>query len=290
MRQETATVKEQKLWKQIQELKQEQEEKPELKQKIEQLECELSAIQGKDINAIEAENITLRKKALNFEKELQELRKRYSELRKIFGSLEPNSQTRDNESELLKETKLAKLLLRKYSNAINEKEAKTVGEIKSLINKEDLTIQAIIQDLKPENYKLEEHYMQTAEKVLNYLTEEIQYTKADFGINFWLEPKEILEAGISDDEDLAVLLCNLLYALGDEKAEVAITELDNLTTHAIVITEFKEKTYFLDPSQKSSFAKYSGNAEKVLKEFEFKGAKIRRFLYKFNSEKYEQFI
>jgi len=285
----TKTEQEQKLWKEIQDLKEQQkkQETQELKKKIEKLECELATVQGKDITALEAENITLRKKTISSEKELQELRKRYSELRKVFGSLEPEVEKKTvNENE----SKLAKILLRKYAELINEKETKTVGEIKALVNKEDLTVQAIVQEIKPENYKLEQNYLETAEKAHNYLIEEIEFARADFGINFWLEPKEILEAGVSDDEDLAVLLCSLLYALGDEKAQVVITELDNLTTHAIVTTEFKGKFYLLDPSQKTRFSKFSGNPDDVLKEFDFKGAKIKRFLYKFNAINYEQFI
>lgn len=287
----TATEQEQKLWKELQNLKEKQEktQNPDLEKRIDKLECEISAIQGKDITAIEAENITLRKKAIAQEKELLDLRKRYAELRKVFGSLGIGDQKK-TEAKTENESKLAKMLLRKYAQTINEKETKTVGEIKELVNKKDLTIQAIIQDLKPENYNFEKDYLQTAEKVLEYLNEEIEYAKADFGINFWLEPKEILEAGVSDDEDLAVMLCSALFELGDDKAQVVITELDNLTTHAIVITEHKGNFYILDPSQKHHVEKFAGKKETALAEFEFKNAKIKRFLYKFNAENYEQFL
>lgn len=284
--QETSTQKEQKILKKIQELKS-TEKSQESKEEIERLECELSAIQGKDINAIEAENIVLRKKAITLEKELNEARKRYSEMRKIFGSIEGK---KPEDSEGQNEAKLARLLLKKYSQLINEKEAKTVGEIKKLVTKDDLTIQAIAQEIKPEQYSFEKNYEQTAEKALKSITEDIEYAKADFGINFWLEPKEIMEAGTSDDEDLAVMLCSTLYTLGDEKAQVVIAELDNLSTHAMVTTETNGKFYILDPSQKHSFGKFSGKKEEALKAFEFKGAKIKRFLYKFNTENYEQFI
>ena len=286
---ESMTEQEQKLLRQIQELKEKQksQESAGARGEIEKLECELSALQGKDITALEAENITLRKKATSLEKELQELRKRYSELRKIFGSLEPGVEKKPAAE---KESTLARIIIKKYASVINEKETKTVGEIKALVNKDDLTVQAIVNDLKPEGYSFEKQYLETAEKTLQYITEEIEYVRADFGINFWLEPKEILEAGVSDDEDLAVLLCACLYALGDEKAQVVITELDNLTTHALVIAEIKGKFYILDPSQKTAFSKYSGEQAKCLEEFEFKSAKIKRFLYKFNASNYEQFV
>jgi len=283
--QETKTGKEQKILRKIQELKG-LEKSEENGEKMERLECELSAVQGKDINAIETENIVLRKKTIMLEKELNESRKKCSEMRKIFGSLETETAQRQED----KEGKLARLLLKKYSALINEKESKTVGEIKKLVNKADLTIQAIVQEIKPQGYMFEKDYLHIAGKALDYLTEEIEYAKADFGINFWLEPKEIMEAGASDDEDLAVMLCSTLYALGDEKAQVVIVELDNLSTHAIVTTEIAEKFYILDPSQKHFFGKFSGKKEEALKAFDFKNARIKRFLYKFNSEGYEQFI
>ena len=82
----------------------------------------------------------------------------------------------------------------------------------------------------------------------------------------------------------------MLFALGDEKAAVIIAELDNLRTHAFVATEFNQKFYIFDASQKHGFTDFSGIKEDVLKKYSFKGAKIKRFLYKFNNETYEQFM
>ncbi|MBS3057570.1 MAG: hypothetical protein J4415_02980 [Candidatus Diapherotrites archaeon] len=186
--------------------------------------------------------------------------------------------------------RLYKLLLDKYSSLINEKETKTVGEIKALVNSEDLTIQGIASAHRPENYEFGAHYLQAAESAYNFICGEISYIPSELGLDIWLAPKEILSAKIADDSDLAVLLCSVLYALGDEKAEVVVAELENANTHAFAITEFEGKFILLDPAQKRPFMEFSGEKEKVLGQYSFNGAKIRHFLYKFNAQNYEQFV
>lgn len=194
----------------------------------------------------------------------------------------------DNENGL--RLRLYKLLLDKYSSLINEKETKTVGEIKALVNADDLTIQGIASQHRPENYDFSRDYPQSAENAYNFICGEISYIPSDLGLDIWLSPNEILSAKIADDSDLAVLLCSVLYALGDEKAEVVVAELENANTHAFAITEIDGKFILLDPSQKRPFMEFSGEKEKVLEQYSFNGAKIRHFLYKFNAQSYEQFV
>ena len=186
--------------------------------------------------------------------------------------------------------RLYKLLLQKYSETINEREKRTIGEIKALVNGEDLTIQSVLEDFKPEKYDFKSHYSKAAEKAFEFVSNEIDFIEPDINLNYWLTPKEIMTEKIGDDEDLALFLCSLLAGLGDEKAEVVIAELDNLKTHAFVITEIDEKFYALDPSQKHGFSEFCGRKEEVLLKYEFNSAKIKRFLYRFNAKNYEQFI
>ncbi|MDP6670326.1 MAG: hypothetical protein QGI60_00740 [archaeon] len=186
--------------------------------------------------------------------------------------------------------KLYKMLLQKYSDLINEHEKRTIGEIKGLVNGEDLTIQSILTDLKPENYNFEKDYIETAKKVFEFVTSEIKFVDPGLNLNYWLSPKEIFLSHVSDDEDLAVFLCSLLLALEDENAVILVCELDNLKTHAVVVTESKEKFTLLDPSQGHDFNEFSGEREDVLQKYSFGGAKIKRLLYKFNHSTYEQFV
>ncbi|MDO8537621.1 MAG: transglutaminase-like domain-containing protein [archaeon] len=196
----------------------------------------------------------------------------------------------DQENDREKEFKLYKFLLNKYSEIINKSETKTIGEIKALIDSNDLTIQSILEEIRPIDFEFEKHYFECAKKAFEYLCNEIDFVETNIDINFWLTPKEVRELKTSDDEDFAVFLCTLLSALGDEKAFVVISQMDNLTTHAFVITEIEGKFILLDPSQKHSFEEFAGKKIEVMQNYSFKGAKIKKFLYKFNNKEYEQFL
>ena len=186
--------------------------------------------------------------------------------------------------------KLYKLLLKKYAHLINSAEKKTIGEIKSLVNPEDLTIQALLSEFKPDDFEFQRDFIPTAKKLFDFLISEITYVKAELDINYWLTPKEIISNKLGDDEDLAVFLCSILTALGDENAAVLICELDDLSTHAAVFTEFKDKSYLLDPCQNHDFDAFSGDRKQILQAYHFNNAAIKRFIYQFNSKEYKQFL
>lgn len=186
--------------------------------------------------------------------------------------------------------KLYRLLLKKYSDLINEREKKTIGEVKGLINGEDLTIQSIVSEFKPENYDFERDYLNTARKAFEFVKKEIYFTKADIDLDYFLSPLEIMTEKVADDEDQAVFLCSMLFALGDESASVVIAEMDDLTTHAFVVIEHEGKAYFLDATQEHGFEEFSGRTEEVLKKYSFNNTKIKRLLYKFNHFEYKSFI
>lgn len=195
----------------------------------------------------------------------------------------------EGEKAQLKE-RLYEALLKKYKDLINDSEKKTVGEVKALVNKNDLTIQMFVSRFKPEDYDFERHFLPTARKCYDFLVNEVDYYKLGFDLNFWLKPEEILKYKIADDEDLAVFLCSLLYALGNGKSEVLICEMDDFSTHAITITEHQGEFILLDASQKEAFGRFKGDKEKVLADYSFEGKKIKRPLYKFNHQSYEQFV
>ena len=186
--------------------------------------------------------------------------------------------------------KLYRLLLKKYSETINEKEEKTIGEVKAMVNADDLTIQGVVAGFKGEGYDFEKGYPDAAKQAFEFVKKEIHYVKADIDIDYFLSPVEIMTEKVADDEDQAVFLCSLLLALGDEGASVLIAELENLSTHAFVVIEYDEKAHFLDPTQDHSFDEFSGQTEEVLKKYSFNNKKIKRLLYKFNRYEYKSFI
>jgi hypothetical protein len=188
------------------------------------------------------------------------------------------------------ELKLCKYLLEKYADIINEREKRTIGEIKALVDGNDLSIQSFIEDFKGAAYSFQTDYEKTLQLVLDFVKKEITFVDADLNVNYWLTLREILEAKVADDEDLAVFLCAAMKALGDNSAEVIIAELDNLRTHAFVSTQIGNDFLILDPAQDHAFEEYKGEKLSVIKKYSFQKQKIKRFLYRFNSEKYEQFL
>jgi len=182
------------------------------------------------------------------------------------------------------ELKLCKFLLQKYADIVNEREQRTIGEIKGLVDGTDLTIQSIVEDTKAENYET------SLRNIYKFIVDEISYIDPELSLNYWMSAREIMEIKVADDEDLAVFLCACMKALGDEKAEVIIAELDNLQTHAFVSTDLGGKFLILDTAQKHTFETYFGDKTKILTEYTFNKSKIKRYLYRFNSEKYEQFL
>jgi len=188
------------------------------------------------------------------------------------------------------EVKLCKYLLSKYADVINEREKRTIGEIKSLVDGNDLTVQSFVSDFKDSAYSFENDYEKSLKEVFDFTTKEISFVDADLNVNYWLAPREILEVKVADDEDLAVFLCACLKALEDDGAEVIIAELDNLKTHAFVATQIKGEFLILDPAQEVKFDSFRGTKTEVIKKYSFQGQKIKRFLYRFNSQKYEQFL
>lgn len=226
--------------------------------------------------------------------------------------------------------KILRILLSRYSAIINEKEQKTVGEIKAMVSKDDLTIQSVAQSFSGEKYSFPENYNSVAEKCFKFVRDEITTFEPDLGISYWLLPKDIVAEKVADDEDKAILLCSLLYCLGDINAEVVIAELENGLPHAFVATEFfpgqaaaqfgaaglsqippkstpenspmagdentsistpqvQGKFCILDPCQQAEFGQYCGQKQDVLAMYAYKESKIKKFLYRFNNSKYEQY-
>ncbi len=183
-----------------------------------------------------------------------------------------------------------KMLLDKYAPLINEKEQRNIGEVKALIAPEDLSIQSLLTQFKPETYTYERDYLFTAQQVFEFITREIRYVPNDLTINFWLNPKDILTHKVSDDEGLAVLLCTCVRALGDVQAFVYVMEMEDLRTHAVVMSDINGKTLLLDPSVAHGFFKYYGEKSFVFKKYRFDGKKLKRALYRFNAETYEPFL
>lgn len=192
--------------------------------------------------------------------------------------------------EKTKELTLSKFLLQKYSDQINQREQRTIGEIKALVDGTDLTIQNIVTEFKDSTYEFNENYEEILTKVFNFIKDELEFVETNFGVNYWLSANEVMQIKVVDDEDFAVFTCSCMRALGDIKAEVIIAELDDFKTHAFVSTTIGEKFLILDPAQKHEFNAFFDTKTNVIRNYKFNEAHIKRFLYRFNYDKYEQFL
>ncbi|MBN2126965.1 MAG: hypothetical protein JW703_01070 [Candidatus Diapherotrites archaeon] len=246
---------------------------------------------------IQLEELSSPVKKVSLSEENIELKHKIEELNKKIIKLENEAINSVNGQQKLDKRNIEEkmfllyfILLQKYASIVNDFEKKTVGELKSLINAEDLSIISLAESFKKEDYSFESDYFDACRNAFEYVRDEIDFVKAKLNINFWLTPNEIMKYRLGDDEDQAVFLCSLLLVLGDKKAEVVIAEMDDLSSHAFVITEINEKFFLLDATQNKDFEEFSGDKKEVLIKYSFKNTKIKKFLYRFNNEKYEQFI
>ncbi len=287
------TYLEQAIWKKIQEIEEKKEKETdfdrlnELNNRIAFLKESLSELQGQSVPALEKELFELKKENEGLESENKGLKKTLAKFRSQYGSITEGQSEMDSSQHLFK---LYRALLEKYSDLINSTERKTIGEIKSLIDPSDLTIQSLVNEYKPEKYEFERDYLSAAKKLFEFVSRRIKFVQCDLELNFWLNPKEILEQGVAEAEDLSVMLCTLLLALGDEDAEVVIAEMEDARVHAFVTTEFNGKFILLDPCQVHEFEEFSGTKTEALQNYSFEGQKVKRYLYKFNNKVYESFI
>lgn len=285
---------EQAIWREILELEeqktreQEFDRLNELNNKARLLKEKLSELHGENIQALQQETIELRTELEELRKKNRILKKHLIKLRQSYGEINGRKELIDKEQ---KELRLCKLLLNKYSSSINEN-VLTIHELKSIINPNDLSIQSLISGFKQENYEFEKQFLETAKQLYDYLCKNTEFIHSDLEINFWLNPKEVLAKGIGESEDLSVLLCSAMIALGNQETEIMVFELEDGTVHSLVKIIFENKAYLLDLSQKNPFEQFSASAEKqeeLLQQYSFEEKKIKRVLYKFNNKEYEMF-
>jgi hypothetical protein len=80
-----------------------------------------------------------------------------------------------------------------------------------------------------------------------------------------------------------------MRALEDKNAFVYVMEMEDGSTHALVLSTINGVTLLLDPSLQHGLFKYYGDKGHVFKKYQFNGKKIKRALYRFNNDAYEQF-
>lgn len=231
---------------------------------------------------------SLREQLQKSEQELDTVKQQYETLREQYGSLH---QDEANEPPLRLRNKFYRQLLERFAPLINEHTKKTVGEIKTLIEPKDLSVQSLVLEAVGEAYDSTTQFSDKLNHVVNHLRERVQFVPNDTQVNGWLTPTEALEWGCADEEDLAVLLASVALALKVDEVFVVVAEMEKGSAHAFNLLHHQENFFIIDLTQNHALNAFEkNNAEEALNSFTYQNQPIKRLLYRFNRESYEQFF
>lgn len=242
---------------------------------------ELESLQeGKSIKTAYAQ---LMEEHQTLTKQFNQLKEQVETLQHASGPLTDNSISTDKQR-----LSFYRAILEKFSPLLQEKATKTVGEIKALVDEDDLTVQMLAEEFRSDE---EMSFWEKLSAFCIKLREHVQIVQNDSAINCWFTPQEIMENKVADDEDVAVLVAAVSKALGADDVFVVIVELNNNQPHAFNLVKKDEKWAAIDASQpeKEPFPKNS-TMEEALDSFRVGDEPIKRALYRFNRESYEQFF
>ncbi|MBN1159959.1 MAG: hypothetical protein JXA43_01835 [Candidatus Diapherotrites archaeon] len=188
------------------------------------------------------------------------------------------------------ELEVSKVILHRYAEYINKQEAKSISEIKAMVNPEDLTVLSLVKKFTTElkGYSYPSGYERAARVAFEYVRDEITALPKSSGIAYWLYPEDVIKVKAGDNEDQAILLCSILRALGDEDAHVAVVQIDDGTMHSFVMAKINGKTTILDPSQKHAFDKFQGSEQDAIIKYRLGESRISKVVYKFNDKYYTE--
>jgi hypothetical protein len=201
---------------------------------------------------------------------------------------------------------LYRLVIERYKDYINEREQKTIPMLKSLVNPDDTTVQALktrfvlaVEEAKKQaagetvvetrelGYSYENDFLDAARLAFEY-AQGLGRTNSELSISFWLTFAEVVEHGVADAFDRALLLCSILESLGSNDAKVTVLGLEDGSTHPAV-TFGSDRLVLLDPSNPNArFGELAGQskAELVVGFETGDGRKAARVEYEFNRDEY----
>ncbi len=232
------------------------------------------------------QNIKLKGELNETRLERENLKVRVKELEDFVKNLSGSKNVSTSIKDSIK-NKYYEQILEKYKDLINERERKTISQIKSSINPFDLTIKSIISKYKPIGYEYSKDYIETLRKIYVFLKSEVDVVKTDVKILYWLDPTTILKNKLSDEQDISAMLCSIMQGMNDFESMVWVVLLDDDSTHAFVKTKYKNQNYIFDLTQKGPFEMFTNTDEnKLVADYKYNGHKIKKVIYKYNQNKY----
>ncbi|MDO8340123.1 MAG: hypothetical protein Q7T16_05715 [Candidatus Burarchaeum sp.] len=183
---------------------------------------------------------------------------------------------------LRRKVALYRRVIERYRDMIEKAETKTVTELRSLIVPEDPEVvklrDEILEEFRP--YIYQQHFEQVARKAYQYVLGEL--ANEELPVDFWLEPRDMIELRAADEMDKAVLLCSLLRSLECETAKVVVES--NGERHVFVGFQVGGRYVLMDPAHKKIV---EGEREDVLIK-QFGGG--RKNVYEFNDKEYDEIV
>ncbi|MDD3178130.1 MAG: hypothetical protein PHR26_01295 [Candidatus ainarchaeum sp.] len=265
------------------------EELEKIVEKIDQEVSKLTKIQNKNLSEedeLRFNNIKIKGNLSELENENKIYKEKINELEGFIKKISESENINIDESQKAREKYMINVI-NKYKEIINEKERKTISEMKNRINPTDISIKSIINKFSPIGYNYEKEYLKTLKKIYNYLNSEIEIVDNNLGILFWIDFSKILTEKICDQQNASVLLCSIMDGLKDDFATIEVVLLDNEKIHTFVKTKYKNMNYIFDLTQKVPFDTYKNEDDKkLLEEYKFKKYKIIRRIYSYNKYNY----
>jgi len=175
-----------------------------------------------------------------------------------------------------------KKIIDRYSEMIEEKENKTITELKTLVRPENKAILKVRDDLVSEfdSFLYERDFPDAAKNAFSFVKEKI--SDVYLPLDFWLTPEEIIELKAADDIEKSIFLCSLLIALGNNSSRVGV-EVEGRAKRAFVFFSFNNEDWFMDPV-KGVIAK---GEKKELFEKQLPGY-TNKVVYDFNDQEYHE--
>jgi ATPase subunit of ABC transporter with duplicated ATPase domains len=142
------------------------------------------------------------------------------------------------------ERKMYMIIINRYKDLIERSEAKTISDLKSLINPNDEIIKNKKEEIisKFQKYEYEKDFLKAAELAEEYIT---NLKNIQLPIEFWLTTKEIIDLGGGDKMDKSTFLCSLLIALGNQNSFVVVGKNKTLK---IFVEYIFNGIYLFDPT------------------------------------------
>ena len=252
----------------------------------------LTKIQSKSTDAdsdIRFTNIKIKGELSEYKLENKNLKEKINELEGFIKEVSKNNTTQTNTTDVAL-LKYYELILNKYRDEINEREKKTISEIKEMVKPTDLTIKSIVSKYQPIGYDFNKDYLTTIRLIYNYLKSEVDVISNDLKLLFWIDYSNVIKNKVADEQDISIILCSCMQSLSDENSRIEIIMLEDEKVHAFIKTKYKNTFYIFDLTQKVPFDTFKNVDEKALyQEYNFNGIKIAKRIYAYNQYEYVDF-